>query len=174
MNIKGFNQGVCEDGALLCSDRRLSNWGILRHEGIHRGDWISPLLFVVVLEYLSQRLKEAREEKRLDVYKMRGIKVETCLVVCWWCVLCVVGWIPRFNIIRIILDEFTKFSSLQINKQKSMILSQKELVIRKNEDHLGIFHENPPDKPSWCLCRGQINAISPPWKAYLIASRYIG
>lgn len=38
-----------------------------------------PLLFVVVLEFLSQRLIEAKNGGRIDVYKMDGVEVESHL-----------------------------------------------------------------------------------------------
>lgn len=40
---------------------------------------MSPLLFAIILELLLQRLIEAKNEKKIDVYKMVGIKIKSYL-----------------------------------------------------------------------------------------------
>lgn len=69
---------------------------------------------MLVLEYLSQKLKEEKEDENYDVFRMGGSKVETHLafdddVILFW-----MSNKKTFGMIKRVL-EFTVFSGLQMN-----------------------------------------------------------
>lgn len=93
--------------------------------GIPQGDPMS-LLFAVVLEFLSQRLIEAKNQKRIDVYKM----VEDHLAFADDVVLFYRVNEKSFKAIREILEGFRDFSGIEINSTKSVVVFSKFVVNR--------------------------------------------
>lgn len=84
------------------------------------------LLFAVVLEFLSQRLIEAKNQKRIDVYKM----VEDHLAFADDVVLFYRVNEKSFKAIREILEGFRDFSGIEINSTKSVVVFSKFVVNR--------------------------------------------
>lgn len=70
----------------------------------------------MVLEYISQRLKEEKENGNLDVYRMGGTKVETHLSFADDVVLFCRSNKKSMETIKWILKEFEAFSRLCVNK----------------------------------------------------------
>lgn len=78
-----------------------------------------PLLFAIVLEFLYEMLIEAKNDKRIDVYKMGGIEVESHLALADDVVLFFRVNEKLLQTIREILQEFKEFLGLEINGSKS-------------------------------------------------------
>lgn len=104
--------------------------------GIQQEDSMSPLLFVVVLEFLSQRLIDAQTEKKIDVYKMEG-EVECHLAFTDDVVLFCRASGKSFHAIMKFLQEFKEFVRLEINGAKNEV-AWAQMAKSKNEGGLGI------------------------------------
>lgn len=77
-----------------------------------QGDPMSPFLFAMVLEFFSQQLIEATKEKKIDVYKIGGIEVESHLAFVDDVVLFCRANEKSFRTIKSIIQEFKDFSGL--------------------------------------------------------------
>lgn len=87
--------------------------------GIKQGDPLSPLLFVMAIEYLSQLTKKVVEEKKLQSYMNGGATIEPQLAFADDITFFSRASIKSFNAINDILEEFIGFIGLQVNRARS-------------------------------------------------------
>lgn len=101
---------------------------IIRHKkGLRQGDPLSPLLFVIVIEYLSRLVKLSMSSRRLELYTSGVVAVESHLAFADDVVFFCRASVKSFNTLKEILEEFESFSGLKINAGKVTLSSQREL-----------------------------------------------
>lgn len=103
---------------------------IKQKRGLRQGDPLSPLLFVVVIDYLSKLMAQAVHNKRMELYTSGGVIVESHLTFADNIVFFCQASYKSIRALREILDEFTTFSALQINCEKSFAIFFKRVTDR--------------------------------------------
>lgn len=74
---------ACNDGVGLSTSRRLANKNHKTQEGTSAGRPtlpVSPLLFVIVTDYLSRLVMQAVRNKRIELYTYGGVVVESYIM----------------------------------------------------------------------------------------------
>lgn len=84
---------------------------------------MSPMLFIVILEYLSGLSKEATSSKCYELYTMGGTKVESHLVFANDVIFFGRVSTCTFYTLQGILEDFLNFLGLTINRKKSYVMS---------------------------------------------------
>uniref|UniRef100_A0A803PJ11 Reverse transcriptase domain-containing protein n=1 Tax=Cannabis sativa TaxID=3483 RepID=A0A803PJ11_CANSA len=112
-------------------------------QGLRQGDPISPLLFVLVMEYLSQRIQKAVGEKRFRYHPLcKKLKLTNLCFTDDLVIFCK-GNEDSLIAIKEVLDEFSKTSGLPINFVKYQVhfggVSQSIPLTQKINLSLGEF-----------------------------------
>lgn len=83
---------------------------------------MSPLLFILVREYLHVLTKQVVDTKKLELYMARGIMVELQLALADDITLFYRAFTKSFQALIDILGQFSQYFGLQINKVKSSVI----------------------------------------------------
>lgn len=100
---------------------------IKQRRGLRQGDPLSPLLFVVVMEYLSKLVHHTTSSRKLELYSSEGIPVESHLAFADDVTFFYRVSVKSFKALSNILEEFASFSGLKINCQKSLAVFSKRV-----------------------------------------------
>lgn len=97
-------------------------------KGLRQGDPLSPLLFVMVIEYLSKLVTRAVKDRKVELYTIGGAQIESHLAfaddITFFCR----ASIKSLTSLREVLAEFEEFSGLRINPRKSSIIFSKRVT----------------------------------------------
>lgn len=80
--------------------------GIIKEgRGIRQGDSLSPLLFIIVIEYLSRLIQNVVDGRRMDLYTLGGVRVESLLAFADDIVFFIRASTKSFRTLKELLDE---------------------------------------------------------------------
>lgn len=128
LEVLGFDSILLE---LVLSCVRLANFSALiegsptliipTQRGVYQGNPLFPLIFIVVLEYLSDLTTTTMEEGTYELYVM-GFKVESHLYFVDGVIFFSQASRRTFTKMSMILEEFSSFFGLKNNKLKSFTI----------------------------------------------------
>lgn len=96
--------------------------------GLRQGDPLSPLLSVLVTDYLFRLMLQVVRNRRIELYTSGGAVVESHLVFADDVVFFCRASQKSIRALREVLDEFTEFSGLKINCEKSFTIFSKRVT----------------------------------------------
>lgn len=103
---------------------------IKQGRGLRQGDPLSPLLFVIVIDYLLKLMKQATSNRRIELYTSGRVMVESHLAFADDIVFFFRASRKSIVHLREVLDEFSSFSGLRINHEKSFAIFSKRVTDR--------------------------------------------
>lgn len=99
-------------------------------KGLRQGDPLSPFLFVMVIEYLTRLVKGAVRYRKLVLYTIGGVQIESYLAFAGDATFFCRASSKSLMTLKEVLTEFESFSGLRINAGKSSVILSKRVVDR--------------------------------------------